>query len=106
MKNISDRKVIKTSFNSNIRPFRYPDVEIENLDKASLLPESTSFSGQDLDQRVSSDIKAPTELALDFQRRRFRQSGTFIDAFVSFDTVEGADYYEFRVSKVTEESED
>lgn len=105
MKNISDRKVIKTSYNSNVRPFRYPDIRIENVEKESTLPPATSFSGQDLDQRVKQNIGVPENLSLDFQRRRLRKTGTFIDAFVSFDTVEGAEYYEFRVSKITEDEE-
>lgn len=103
MRRISDRKIIRSGKKSDIPDFREPDVNIVGRD-FSRQPKQ-KFARQiveDSDNRFDkSQIGVPQALKKDEERIVKKGVSTFIDVFISFDTAPGAEYYEFRVSKIT-----
>lgn len=108
MRRISDRKIIRSDNRSDVPDFREPDVSIVGRD-FSRQPRQR-FARQiieDSDNRTDrSQIGAPQALRKDEERIVKKGSSTFIDVFISFDTAPGAEYYEFRVSKIAADEEE
>lgn len=102
MRRISDRKIIKSPRRSDLPDFREPDVEVVNRD-FSRQPRQR-FARQvvdDPDPRPDlSQIGAPTSLEKIDERIIKKGPSTFIDVFIAFDPAPGAEYHEFRVSKI------
>jgi type IV secretory pathway VirB4 component len=103
MKNISTKNLIKTARKSELRDFSVPNAEIEEL-RREADAERRFFietGGESDNSFLAVPIKVPYDLELESQNAIKKGGATFIDAVISFEEADGAEYYEFRVSKVT-----
>jgi len=109
MKTVSDKNVIKTSDKSDIPSFRYPDADIEGLNKTILPTQSSEYQYVDPESVettiVTNQIGTPANLSVDSLRSTQKGYYTVIDATISFDAAPGAEHHEFRVSKIVPEAE-
>jgi len=107
MANISNRKIIVSRRRSEYPDFREPDVDVVNRDFSRA--RNQIFARQIIDSSdFSSDIsQIGTPINLEKIEERIVKKGpsTFIDVFIEFDPAPGAEYHEFRVSKITVEEE-
>jgi hypothetical protein len=102
MRRISDRKIIRSDRRSQLPDFREPDVEVSNRNFSRQARQR--FARQiveDADERADlAQIGAPSELKKVDERIIKKGPSTFIDVFIEFDPAPGAEYHEFRVSKI------
>jgi hypothetical protein len=101
--NIPQSKIIFNDKNSELKDFRYPEVNIAGLSEGptprqTIIDDSATL-GEENSQYVQ-EIGSPKDLSLDFQVRRKRGTTTFIDALILFETADGATSHEFRISKI------
>jgi hypothetical protein len=102
MKSISERKLIRRGKKSSFPDFRQPEVNISGRDffrTAQQVFARQIIENEDLRAEVSQ-IGVPSELQKVDERIIKKGPSTFIDVFIEFDPAPGAEYHEFRVSKI------
>jgi len=101
-----DRNIVRTKRLSSLPAFREPDSPIVGRDFSQ--ESENSVEGNKLNcavpEREKVEIGVPQDLKIESERVIKKGTGTFIDVEVSFIPASAAEYHQFRLAKITEET--
>lgn len=107
MATVSEKNIIRVPKLSALPAFREPDARVAGIDLSQSLDDSVEGEALvcEVPEKFVVEIGVPEDLQIESERVVKKGTGTFIDVVVSFEPAAGADYYQFRVAKITEDEE-